>query len=182
MKKILQILVWVIVLVAAGYAIYEFVLPEYPRKFVKSFVQPVVDSQAKTRIDQVKNSSVGKVKGIEGATYQTVLEKNTGMSCWVYELDEEKPGYEYVVYYGKGAGINLKNFTDYNGNMSTSSFVKFKFEIKDDKLNKVYPTIDGVDMYKGKSGDSQQGLHKKRDKEILDCIMQQLMNGMISDY
>lgn len=179
MKQFLKVIVWILILGGIGYGIY-YVLPEYPHNFVKSFVQPVVDSQAKTRIGQIQNFAVPKIDGIEGATYQMVLEKNTGMSCWVYEIDESKPGYEYVIYYGKGAGINLKEYEkDFGSKMSTSAFVKFKFEIKDNKVNKVYPIIDGIEMFKGK--DSELGRYKKMDSEILANILQQLMNGMKAD-
>ena len=92
MKKFLKTVLWIVIIVGVLFGIY-YVLPEYPQNFVKSFVQPIVNSQAKTRIQQVQNLAAD---GVDGQTYKTVLEKNTGMSCWNYEKDETT-GVEYVI-------------------------------------------------------------------------------------
>ena len=102
MKNFLKTLLWIVIIGAVLFGIY-YVLPEYPQNFIKSFVQPIVNSEAKTRIQQVQNLAV---EGVDGQTYKTVLEKNTGMSCWVYETREEEPGVEYVIYMGNGASVN----------------------------------------------------------------------------
>lgn len=74
MKKFFKVMMWIIILGAIFFGIYA-VLPEYPKNFVKSFVQPIVDSNAKMRIDQIKNLQVTDIEGVTGQTYQSVLEK-----------------------------------------------------------------------------------------------------------
>ena len=54
MKKFLKTVLWIAIIVGVLFGIY-YVLPEYPQNFVKSFVQPIVNSQAKMRIQQVQN-------------------------------------------------------------------------------------------------------------------------------
>lgn len=180
MKKFLNALIWIAILGGIGYGIY-ISLPEYPQSFVKAFIQPITNAQAKLRINQIKGLSVGKVGEIpKDTTYQTVLERNTGMSAWIYEVRENEPGCEYVIYYGKGAPINLKGFREYEGKLSTSSYVKFEFKIENNKIAKVYPYIDGKPMFKGVDKKTE-GLYKKQDAEILNSILQQLLNGLKSE-
>ena len=49
MKNFLKTLLWIVIIGAVLFGIY-YVLPEYPQNFIKSFVQPIVNSEAKTRI------------------------------------------------------------------------------------------------------------------------------------
>ncbi len=51
MKNFLKTLLWIVIIGAVLFGIY-YVLPEYPQNFIKSFVQPIVNSEAKTRIQQ----------------------------------------------------------------------------------------------------------------------------------
>ena len=69
MKNFLKTLLWIVIIGAVLFGIY-YVLPEYPQNFIKSFVQPIVNSEAKTRIQQVQNLAV---EGVDGQTYKTVL-------------------------------------------------------------------------------------------------------------
>jgi len=110
-----------VILGAVLFGVYA-ILPEYPQSFMKSFVQPVVNSQAKTRISQVKAL---KNKDVD-ATYQDILEHYTNTSCWVYE---QGTGFETVTFYGKGASINIKEVPDHEDHLYTSTAVKFEFVI-----------------------------------------------------
>lgn len=170
MKKFFKVVIWIIILGAACFGIYK-VLPEYPHNFVKSFVQPVVDSTAKMRIEQVQNLPVTDIEGVEGQTYKTVLEKNTGMSCWVYETREAEPGIEYVIYRGNGASMNLKDFADYKGMLATSAAVKYEFKISGNNVE-IYPYIDGTLMH------IEDGKHVDANKAIKKSILTQLYSGM----
>lgn len=170
MKKFVKVLVWIVIFGAVCFGVYS-VLPEYPQNFVKSFVQPIINSQAKTRIKQVQNLAV---EGMDNVNYKTVLEKNTGVSCWTYETNDSEPGVEYVIYNGKGAGINLKEYTDYNGKLSTSSVIKFEFKITGSNVE-IYPYVDGEKM------NIEDGKHVDVNKTIREDILQQLYNGMKAD-
>ena len=95
------------------------------------------------------------------------------MSCWVYEKDE-LTGNEVVKYYGKGAAINLKDFTDYNGKLYTGAVVKFEFIISGNNVE-IIPYVDGVKM------NIQDGAHSEKNKEVLHSIVSQLYNGIQPD-
>ncbi|MGN0154505.1 MAG: hypothetical protein ACI4A3_08625 [Lachnospiraceae bacterium] len=166
MKKFLKVVLWIIIIGGVCTGIY-MVLPEYPQNFIKSFVQPIVDSEAKMRIDQVKKL---EADGLKGVTYQTALEKNTGMSCWVYEKDETT-GVEYVIYYGNGASVNMKDYADYNGKLYTSCSVKFEFKITGNSVE-IYPYLDGTKM------NIEDGAHVDKNKEVRQIIVQQLYGGV----
>ena len=168
MKQFLKVVVGIIILGGIGFGVY-MIVPEYPHDFIKSFVQPVVDAQAKTRIDQVKNLTVG-INGMDGVTYKMALEKNTGMNCWVYEKDETT-GLETVTFRGNGASINIKDYAEYQGKLYTSCSVKMKFAITGNSV-KVYPYIDGVLMY------IDDGSHKEKNKEVLHMIISQMYGGV----
>lgn len=170
MKQFFKVVMWIVILGAVGFGIYT-VLPEYPHNFVKSFVQPIVDAQAKLRIEQVQKIVVSDIDGVEGLTYKDVLEKNTGMSCWVYEVRETEPGVEYVIYRGNGASINLKDFPDYKGMLSTSASVKYEFKISGNNVD-IYPYIDGTLMH------IEDGKHVDANKIIKKNIINQLYSGM----
>lgn len=170
MKKFFKVMMWIIILGAIFFGIYA-VLPEYPKNFVKSFVQPIVDSNAKMRIDQIKNLQVTDIEGVTGQTYQSVLEKSTGMSCWVYEKREAEPGVEYVIYRGNGASMNLKDYADYKGMLATSASVKYEFKITGNKVE-IYPYIDGTLMH------IEDGKHVESNKAIKKDILNQLYNGI----
>lgn len=121
MKQFTKVLIWIVILGAVLFGVYV-ILPEYPQSFMKSFVQPVVNSQAKTRIAQVKALKNADVN----ATYQDILEHYTNTSCWVYE---QGTGFETVTFYGKGASINIKEVPDHEDHLYTSTSVKFEFII-----------------------------------------------------
>lgn len=168
MKQFLKVVIWIVILGAVGYGIY-MIVPEYPHDFIKSFVQPIINSQAKTRITQIQNLTIG-VKELDGITYKVALEKNTGMSCWVYNKDEAT-GQESVVYRGNGASVNMKNYSDYNGKLYTSSEVKFEFIISGNNVE-IIPYIDGEKM------NIKDGAHVEQNKEVLKMIVSQLYSGV----
>lgn len=168
MKQILKVLLAIVIICGVGYGVY-MVVPEYPHNFIKSFVQPKIDVQAKLRIDQVKNLDVN-IKGLEGVTYQAALEKNTGMSCWVYEKNETT-GEEMVVYRGNGASVNMKDMNDYGGKLYTSASIKFEFHIDGSKVE-IIPYIDGTQM------NIKDGNHVEQNKEVLKMIVTQLSTGI----
>ena len=168
MKQLLKVLLVIVIICGVGYGVY-MVVPEYPHNFIKSFVQPVVDVEAKLRIQQVKNLDVN-IKGLEGVTYQAALEKNTGMSCWVYEKNEST-GEEMVVYRGNGASVNMKDLKDYSGKLYTSAVVNFDFHIDGTKVE-VIPFIDGYEM------NIKDGKHVEQNKDVLKMIVSQLSSGI----
>ena len=168
MKQFLKALLGIAIICGIGYGVY-MIVPEYPHNLIKSVVQPIVDVEAKLRIEQVKNLDVN-IKGLEGVTYQAALEKNTGMSCWVYEKDETS-GNEMVVYRGNGASVNMKDVTDYGEKLYTSASVKFEFHIDGTKVE-VIPFIDGQEM------NIKDGKHVEQNKEVLKMIVTQLSQGI----
>lgn len=166
MKQFLKVVIWIVIIGGICTGVY-FILPEYPHNFVKSFVQPVIDSGAKARITQVQNLAVD---GIDGATYKMVLEKNTGMSCWVYDKDEAT-GVETVTYRGNGASVNMKDYTDYQGKLYTSCSVKFEFVITGNNVD-IYPYLDGTKM------NITDGAHVEQNKKVRADILTQLYGGI----
>jgi len=104
MKGFVKFLVWMVVLAAILVGVY-FVLPEYPQNYVKSIVQPIIDTNASVRMEQVKALTV---KELDNATYNTLLSTRPKNACWSYRMDETT-GVEYVTFYGRGLTINLKN-------------------------------------------------------------------------
>ncbi|MCM1497052.1 MAG: hypothetical protein NC124_01140 [Clostridium sp.] len=167
MKGFLKVVMWIVILGAILFGVY-MILPEYPQNFAKSIVQPIIDSTAKTKIGQVKALTN---KDLNGATYQTILEGKTNSKCWVYETREEEPGIEYVIFYGKGVTINLKDYADYDGKLSTSASVKIEFKISGNNVE-IYPYVDGVKM------NIQDGAHVEQNDKIKQDIFQQLYSGM----
>lgn len=152
MKQFMKVLIWVVILGAVVFGVY-MVLPEYPQNFMKSFVQPVVNSQAKTRISQVKALRNEDVN----ATYQEILERYTNTSCWVYE---QGTGVEKVTFYGKGATINIKEVPDHEDHLYTSTAVKFEFIITGNNVN-INAYIED----------------KPQDEVIRDLMIRQLYGG-----
>ncbi len=170
MKQLGKVLIWIIILGAILFGVYAFV-PEYPHNFMKSFVQPVVDARAKELITSVQNLTNSDVNN---ATYKEILEKHTSMRYWVYETRETEPGVEYVIFGGKGASINLKDYTDYDGLLSTSAFVKFEFKITGNNVD-IYPYIDGKPMH------INDARHAETNKKIRLDILSQLYGGFRED-
>lgn len=154
MNKFFKVLVWVIILGAVCFGIYS-VLPEYPKSFVKSFVQPVVSKEAKTRIEQVKSLNNQDVN----ATYKDILERYTNTSCWVYDKNASS-GAEIVTFYGKGASINIKDVPKHEDRLYTSCAVKFTFEITGNSVT-ITAEID----------------NQPQDEVIRDVMIKQLYNG-----
>ena len=152
MKQFMKVLIWVVILGAVVFGVY-MVLPEYPQSFMKSFVQPVVNSQAKTRINQVKALRNEDVN----ATYQEILERYTNTSCWVYE---QGTGVEKVTFYGKGATINIKEIPEHEDHLYTSTSVKFEFIITGNNV-----TINAYIE------------EKPQDEVIRDLMIRQLYGG-----
>lgn len=134
MRQFFKVLLWVVILGAISFCVYT-VLPEYPQTFVKSFVQPVMNNQAKTRIEQVKNL---KNQDVE-TTYRQILEGRTTTKCWAYEAED---AIEKVVFFGKAKSINLKDIPDYDGLYYTSCTIKFEFVITGNEVN-INAYVDG---------------------------------------
>lgn len=129
MRQFLKVVIGIIILAGICFGVYT-VLPEYPHNMVKSFVQPVMDKQAKVRIDEVKNLVN---KDLE-ATYQKILESHTTSSFWIYDANEAA-GTETVTFYAKGAHINIKDVPDHEDHLYTSCGVKFVFAISGKTVN-----------------------------------------------
>lgn len=170
MKQFLKVVIWIVVLGAVLVGVY-MVLPEYPKNYVNSIVQPMVNSQAKTRIAQVKALAN---KDMGNATYETILESKTKNACWVYETKEEEPGMEYVTFYGRGVSINLKDWTDYQGKLSTSATVKIEFRIRGNNVD-ILPYVDGTLMH------IEDGNHVEQNDKIKLAIFNQMYNGMTDE-
>ena len=152
MKQFMKVLIWILILGGVVFGVY-MVLPEYPQNFMKSFVQPIVNSQAKTRINQVKKL---KNKDVD-ATYQDILEHYTNTSCWVYEQGN---GFETVTFYAKGASINIKDVPDHEDRLYTSTAIKFQFVITGNNV-KITAFIED----------------KAQDDTIRDLMIRQLYTG-----
>lgn len=167
MKGFLKVVMWIVILGAILFGVY-MILPEYPQNFAKSIVQPIIDSTAKAKINQVKALTN---KDLNNQTYQTILENKTKSKCWVYETHEEEPGIEYVLFYGRGVSINLQDYADYNGKLSTSATVKIEFKISYGTNVEITPYVDGVKM------NIQDGKHVDQNNKIKLAIFQQLYNG-----
>lgn len=136
MKQFLKVLIGIVILGAIGFGVYS-VLPQYPHDFVKSFVQPVVNSQAKARIDAVKNIFNQDIQ----STYRTILESHTKNRFWVYDLNETTAT-ETVTFYGSDAYINIEDIADHDEMLYTSCQVKFVFTITGNKVD-ITAYIDG---------------------------------------
>ena len=166
MRQLLKVLVVILIIGGIVFGIYS-VVPEHTHNFMKSFVQPVFNSTAKEMIKEVQELKNGD---LNDATYKEIVERNNGMTCWVYERNEGE-SVEHVIFYGKGASLNLKDYPDYNGLLTTSAQVKIDFQIDGNKVE-IIPTIDGVKMYK-------DGLeYKDANETIRKDIMSQLLQGM----
>lgn len=170
MKGFIKAVVWIVIVVAALVGVY-FVLPEYPQDFVKSIVQPVVDAEAKVRIEQVQSLLV---KELDNASYKTLLEGKAKNPCWAYEKDENT-GVETVTFHGRGYSINLKEWREYNGVLSTSAAVKFEFVITGGKQVDVHAYVDGVLMELNDAKDS----HQESNKQIRLDILNQTHTGAV---
>lgn len=166
MKQFLKTIIWIAIIGVVGYGIYN-VLPEYPHNFIKGVFQPHVDAQAEYRIGQIQNLTNADVNGV---TYKTILEANTTMPTWVYEVGPNAE--EYVIFYGNGASLNLKDWeADYRGKLYTSCSIKVQFKIVGKSVD-IYPYINGTLMYL----DDVQ--YSEKNKEIKKDIFQQLSTGM----
>ncbi len=168
MKGFVKVLVWIVILAAVCAGVY-MLLPEYPKSVVKSIVQPVIDSEAKSMISQVQALTD---KDLGNATYKTILESKTKNPCWVYETREAEPGIEYVIFYGRGVSINLKDWQDYGGMLSTSATVKFEFKITGKKSVDILPYVDGKLM------NIKDGTHVEQNDKIKLDILTQMYSGM----
>lgn len=155
MKQFLKVVIGVVILVAICFGVYT-VLPEYPHNMVKSFVQPVIDKQAKTRLTAVKNLVN---KDLE-ATYQKILESHTTTYFWIYDADEAT-GTETVTFYAKGAHINIKDVPDHEDHLYTSCGVKFEFKISG-------TTVDITAYIENQA----------QDDVIKELMFRQLLSGM----
>ena len=169
MKGFLKVVVWILVLAAVAVGVY-LVLPEYPQSFVKSIYQPMTDAAAKSKIESVQKLIN---KDLDNASYKTILEAKTKNPCWVYEKDEVT-GTEYVRFYGRGLNMNLKDWTEYNGMLSTSASIKMEFEIVGSKVE-IHPYVDGVLM------EINDGKHTEENKKIRLDILSQMYAGMVVD-
>lgn len=154
MKQFLKIVLGIVILGVIGFGVYS-VLPEYPHDFVKSFVQPVVDSQAKERINAVKNIFNQDLQ----STYGSILESHTKNRFWVYDLNEATAA-ETVTFYGSGAYINIEGIADHNEMLYTSCQVKFVFAITGNKVE-ITAYIDG----------------EMQDDAVKELMLKQLLEG-----
>lgn len=170
MKQFVKVLIWIIVLGAIFAGVYS-ILPEYPQSVIKGVFQPMVDAQAKKRISDIQNL----VNEDVGANYKAILEKNTGIPGWVYEASAD--GTEYVRFYGSGAPMNLKDWTEYDGKLSTGAMIKVEFKIVGNKVD-IFPYIDGKLMYIPDDG-VDNVKYKESNKEIKKDIFQQLYSGSL---
>lgn len=135
MGKFGKILIWTLVFVAIMGAIY-LVLPEQPKASVQSVFQPMFNTEAKARMDQVKNLKNGELK----RTYANILEPKVKMASWVYQKDEAG---ERVIFYGSSAYINIQDIEGVSDMLYTSSSVKMVFNIGTDNSVKIDAYIDG---------------------------------------
>ena len=165
MKGFFKAVVWIVIVVAALVGVY-FVLPEYPQDFVKSVIQPIVDAESQVRVQQVQSLLV---KELDNASYKTILEAKSKNPCWAYELDEET-GVETVTFHGRGLTINLKDWTEYSGLLSTNATVKVEFEITGGKQVDIHIFVDGQQMEIIDAKDSHQEENKKIRLEILKQV------------
>ena len=170
MKGFLRVVIWGAIFATALFGIY-MILPEYPQNFAKSIVQPVFNNEAEIMISKVKAL---QNKDVENATYETILEANAKNPCWVYSVDEANPQVQYVTFYGRGIGMNLKDWTDYQGNLSTSAIVKIEFKITGSSVE-IIPYVDGVKMQ------IEDGRHVEENKKIKQSIFEQLYKGIKSE-
>ena len=164
MKKVI---IWIVVLAAVCVGVY-YVLPEFPKAVATSIFQPLVDSNAKARIDQVKALTN---KDLDNLSYETILESKSKNPTWIYEKRETEPGVEYVIFYGRGLSINLKDWADYNGLFSSSAIVKMEFKIVNGNVE-IIPYVDGNIM------SIKDGAHVEQNDKIKLDILKQMYTGM----
>ena len=160
MKGFVKVLIWIVVLAA-------ICVGEYPQSMVKSIFQPMVDSEAKSMISQVQSLTN---KDLDNASYKTILEAKTKNPCWVYNKDETT-GEQSVVFYGRGISINLKDWTDYEGVLSTSASIKMEFKISGRNVE-ILPYVDGKLM------SIKDGAHVDQNDKIKLDILSQMYTGM----
>lgn len=165
MKGFIKAVVWIVIVVAALVGVY-FVLPEYPQDFVKSVVQPIVDAESQVRVQQVQSLLV---KELDNASYKTILEAKSKNPCWAYEKNEET-GVETVTFHGRGLTINLKDWTEYSGLLSTNATVKVEFVITGGKQVDIHTYVDDTLMEIIDAKDSHQEENKKIRLEILKQV------------
>ncbi len=165
MKGFIKAVVWIVIVVAALVGVY-FVLPEYPQDFVKSIVQPIVDAESQVRVQQVQSLLV---KELDNASYKTILEAKAKNPCWAYEKNEET-GVETVTFHGRGLTINLKDWTEYSGLLSTNATVKIEFVITGGKQVDIHAYVDDTLMEIIDAKDSHQEENKKIRLEILKQV------------
>ena len=122
MKKLINVVIAIVVIIGVGFLVYQ-ILPEYPQNFVKSFIQPLTDSEAKLRISQVQGIRYDK---LDNATYKTILEKYTSQPAWVYEKDGTT---EIVTYYGRSATITIKDVEGHEDHFYIKEPIKAVFKI-----------------------------------------------------
>lgn len=165
MKGFVRGLIWFLVFVAVLVGVY-FALPEYPQSVMKSVFQTKVDAAAELRISQVQNMTNAD---LDNATYKAILEAQTKNPCWVYDVDDVT-GIETVTFYGRGVSINLKDYEEYNGKLSTAAMVKIQFVITGQQVQ-IHPYVDGVLM------ELDETTHSLENKQIRLEIFSQLYTG-----
>lgn len=175
MKEFFGKLGVVVVILGILYAVYAFALPEYPKSYVTSIVQPKVNATADSMITKVKQATN---KDIPGKTYEQIFtskKNSTNAGCWIYVTPEDSSdGAEHVIFYAKGATINLKGFEDYNGGLLyTSAVIKMDFKISGGSFDLI-PYVDDLNtplvIYDGK--------HTKDNAKVKKAILEQLDTGM----
>lgn len=165
MKGFMKVVLWIVVVVAACVGVY-FVLPEYPQDYVKSVIQPIINAESQVRVAQVQSLLV---KELDNASYKTILEAKAKNPCWAYEKDETT-GVETVTYHGRGLTLNLKDWTEYSGLLSTNATLKIEFVITtvngQSKVD-IHPYVDDtlMELVDGKANRDEE--NKKLRLEIL---------------
>lgn len=174
MKKVLGNIGVILVCIGILYLIYAFALPEYPKSIITGIVQPKINATASTRIEAIKNE---QCKDVDGLPYSQIFANVKG-SSWIYVTPEKSSdGAEHVIFYGKDASINLKDWPDYNGSlMYTSTGIKMDFIIRGSGYELV-PYVDdfknGLVLYDGK--------HEDANKQIKKDVLNQIYSGMRKD-
>lgn len=164
MKKVINAIVWIVVIGAILFGIY-MILPNYPQNFVKGHIQQLTNSSAQARIEQVQSLNNKDVN----ASYGSFLGKSTSMNAWVYYSAEDSgTGYEQVRFYGNGANINLKEIQGYDDMLYTSAAVEIIFEIDASGNVNITPYLDGVAI---------QGDNRETNEALKRTIFTQLYTG-----
>ena len=171
MNKVVSWIVGIVVVLGILYGIYYF-LPEFPHAGIQSVFQPMVDANAKAKINEIKNIKNDRLN----MTYDEILTSEANdlsMKCWVYESSlKSADGYEHVRFYSKGATINLKDVEGAPDMLYTSAALKVDFVISAGKVD-IQMYIDGSPIYKANAPRAQK-------ETIKQTVFSQLAGNKVS--